>query len=221
MKYEIKINEVTILEEVPNYWTNTDYINLLEKFNFPDAKNMQPENLREMLFMAMSDYEPNESAAMVLAYKFSDKLSEGQIAQISNDMMLDKVSEEYPEIDMQYNLFSVNQLLYKGYNGKFLNAKAIAINFNIKAVNESEREITKQLVLKSFNAGLSDSNIIKRLFSDEMTTDQNFDDAEAILWELQHNENHNYTLITSEYWINKEDIISSDFQGSCLFAEQD
>jgi hypothetical protein len=219
MKYALKINEVTILEEVPNYWTNTDYINLLEKFNFPDAKDISPKNLREMLFMAVSDYEPNEAATIVLTYKLSDRLSEGQISQISNDMLLDKVSEEYPEIDMQYDLFSVNQLLYKGYNGKFPNAKAIAIRFDIQSVEDSVLEITKQVVLKSFNAGLADSNIVKRLFQDEMTTDKNFDDAEGILWELHKNDKHNYTLITSEYWINKEDIISSDFQGICLFAD--
>jgi hypothetical protein len=46
--------------------------------------------------MAITDFEPNE-AAIVLDYKLSDSLNEGQIQQISNDMLIDKISEEYPD----------------------------------------------------------------------------------------------------------------------------
>jgi hypothetical protein len=56
------------------------------------------ENLSELL--SITDFEPNEAAAIVLDYKLSDSLNEGQI-QISNDMLIDKISEEYPEIAMQ------------------------------------------------------------------------------------------------------------------------
>jgi hypothetical protein len=43
----------------------------------------------------------------------SDSLNEGQIQQISNDMLIDKISEEYPEIAMQAPLYHINQLLLK------------------------------------------------------------------------------------------------------------
>jgi hypothetical protein len=46
----------------------------------------------------------------------------GQIEQISHNMLIDKVCEEY-QIHMQGRLFHVNQLLFKAYNGKFPNAK--------------------------------------------------------------------------------------------------
>jgi hypothetical protein len=38
-------------------------------------------------------------------------------------MLIDKISEEYPEI-VQAPLYHINQLLFKAYNGKFPNAKA-------------------------------------------------------------------------------------------------
>jgi hypothetical protein len=62
--------------------------------------------------MAITDFEPNEAAAIVLDYKLSDSLNEGQIQQISNDMLIDKISEEYPET-MQAPLYHINQLLLK------------------------------------------------------------------------------------------------------------
>lgn len=221
MKFNIKLNSAETLEEIKNYWTNDDYIQLLEKFNFPDANTIKPENLREMLFMAISDFEPNEAAEIVLTYKLSESLNEGQISQISNDMLIDKICEEYPEIDLHYALYNVNQLLFKAYNGTFLNCKATLVDFEIEKPENFEGEITKEIVLKSFNNGLSESNIIKRLFAERMTTDTRFEQAEDILWELKNKEGNNYTFITSEYWMNKDEIIASEFEGECLLADKE
>lgn len=219
MKFNIKINTASTIEEIENYWRNEDYISLLELFSFPDADTIKPENLREMLFMAITDFEPNEAAKILLTYKLSENLNEGQIDQMSNDMLLDKISEEYPEIDLHYDLFNINQLLFKAYNGKFPNAKATIVNFSLKPIEKFEGEITKEMVLKSLNRGISDSNIIKRLFSDQMSTDLLFQEAEDILWKLDKNEGEEFTLITSEYWLNKDEIIGSEFEGECLIAE--
>lgn len=220
MKFKIVLNNVSTVEEIENYWENQDYVNLLELFSFPDANTIKPENLREMLFMAIGDYEPNDAAEIVLTYKLSENLNEGQIAQISNDMLLDKVCEEYPEIDLHYDLFSINQLLFKAYNGKFPNAKATVVDFSITSLDGFDDEITKEIVLKTFNNGISDRNVIKRLFLDQMTTDELFEQAEDILWELNKKDATNYTFITSEYWLNNEELLASEFEGDCLLSEK-
>ena len=220
MKFSIKLNSAETVEEIENYWTNQDYINLLELYNFPDAKTIKPENLREMLFMAISDFEQNEAAEILLTYKLSERLNEGQIAQISNDMLLDKVCEEYPEIDLHFALFNINQLLFKAYNGKFPNAKATVVDFNLVSEDGFEDEITKEIVLKSLNNGISDSNLIKRLFTEKMSTNEDFPEAEDIIWKLTKNDDSNFTLITSEYWLNKDELIASEFEGECLLAEK-
>ena len=218
MKFSIKLNSAETVEEIDNYWSNQDYINLLELYNFPDAKTIKPENLREMLFMAISDFEPNEAAEILLTYKLAERLNEGQIAQISNDMILDKICEEYPEIDLHFDLFNINQLLFKAYNGKFPNAKATVVDFSIVSADGFEDEITKEIVLKSLNNGISDSNLIKRLFTEKMSTDEEFEEAKDIIWKLTKNDDSNFTLITSEYWLNKNELVASEFEGECLLA---
>ena len=218
MKFSIKLNSAETVEEIDNYWSNQDYINLLELYNFPDAKTIKPENLREMLFMAISDFEPNEAAEILLTYKLAERLNEGQIAQISNDMLLDKICEEYPEIDLHFDLFNINQLLFKAYNGKFPNAKATVVDFSIISADGFEDEITKEIVLKSLNNGISDSNLIKRLFTEKMSTDEEFEEAKDIIWKLTKNDDSNFTLITSEYWLNKNELVASEFEGECLLA---
>lgn len=214
MNYQITINSANTVDQIEEYWTNEDYIKLLEKFDYPDASDADAASLKELLFMAISDFEAKDAAAIVLEYKLSEDLSAGQIQQISNDMLLDKVCEEYPEIGLHSTLFHINQLLYKAYNGTFPNAKATVMEFSITpSEGENEKELTKENVLKLLNNGLSDSNLIKRLFDLPMNENAPFPEASAIVWDLTTTNNVDYVLTTSEYWLSKDDIVASEFEG--------
>jgi hypothetical protein len=109
-------------------------------------------------------------------------------------------------------LFHINQLLFKAYNGTFPNAKATIIECSFTPA-EGENELTKESILKLLNNGLSGSNLIKRLFDDQMTQNAPFPEAEDILWDVKTTDNLNYTIMTSEYWLSKDDIIASEFEG--------
>lgn len=221
MNYQILIKRVDNVNEVEGYWSDEDYVQLLEKFNYPDASTAKKENLPELLEMAISDYEPNEAAEIALAYKLGEELNEGQIEQISHNMLIDKVCEEYPEIHMQARLFHINQLLYKAYNGKFPNTKASIVHFSMTPKDGEVKELTAENVLKLLNNGLSDRNLIKRLFEDQMTKNIPFPTAEAIVWELNTEDNVNFSLVTSENWINNDDIIASEFEGELEEIEEE
>ena len=212
MNYQVAIKNIDTVNEVEGYWSDADFVALLQKFNYPDGTTAEKSTLPELLEMAISDYEPNEAAQIVLEYKLGDQLSEGQIEQISNNMLIDKVCEEYPEIHMQGRLFHVNQLLFKAYNGKFPNAKASVVHFSMTPTNGEAQKLTAENILKLLNNGLSDRNLIKRLFENQMSQNIPFPEAEGIVWELNTKDDVNYSLITSENWINKEDITESEFE---------
>lgn len=214
MKFNIVINSADTVEEIPGYWTTADYVTLLEKFNYPDAGNADTATLEELLLMAITDFEPNEAAAIILEYKLADKLGEGQLQQISNDMLLDKISEEYPDISLHATLFHINQLLFKAFNGKFPNTKATLIDFSVKPVDSGEEtEFTKENMLHLLDKGLSGSNLIKRLFGEQMAGSKPFPEAENILWELKATGSQHYTILTSNYWLSKDDIVAGEFEG--------
>lgn len=212
MNYQVVIKNIDTVNEVEGYWSDEDLILLLEKFNYPDGAVAEKSSLPELLEMAISDYEPNEAAAIVLDYRLGDQLSEGQIEQISNNMLIDKVCEEYPEIHMQGALFNVNQLLFKAYNGKFPNAKASVVHFSMTPKDGETQKLTEENVLKLLNNGLSDRNLIKRLFESQISQNIPFPEAESIIWELTTEDDVNYNLVTSENWINKDDVIASEFE---------
>jgi len=113
---------------------------------------------------------------------------------------------------MQGTLFHINQLLFKAYNGKFPNAKASIVHFSMTPTGGEAQKLTAENVLKLLNNGLSDRNLIKRLFENQISQNIPFPEAEAIVWELTTEDNVNYDLVTSENWINKEDITEYEFE---------
>jgi hypothetical protein len=211
MHYTITINKISSLEEIKGYWTNKDFINLLDKFDVPDGDQLDPSELWEMLCMAVSDFEPDEAAAIILDYKLGEELNEGQIQNISHEMLEDKISEEYPNIALHYPLFNINQLLYKAYNGKFPKILATQLEVELSVKGEEDLEVSKEMMLKYVEPLLSDRNPIKRLFEDQLEEGHTFEDAKHVIWELHNLGQHQYRIITSDYWINREDIVDGEF----------
>jgi hypothetical protein len=221
MKVKIKITEVKTVNEFDFYWKPEDYISLLKEFDFPDAEKSKKEELLELLFMAITDFEPNESAQILLTYKLGDKLNEGQIQSLSHEMINDKVAEEYPEPSLHFALFNINQLLYRAYNGTFPNTEASIIELEITPITNSEVEIDKEILIKALVAGLKDNNLIKRLFEQQINGHVLFSDAANTIWEIKKLNDKNYQLITSKYWVDKEDFLNFEYDAEIAFFEEE
>ncbi|NHN27244.1 hypothetical protein FIA58_016295 [Flavobacterium jejuense] len=210
MKAIFTIEKVSSLTEIPNYWSKEDYFALLKAFDVPVADTLSNDECIEYLQMAVSELEPNQAAQILLTYKLSAFLNENQIEQISNDMLIDKISEEYPEIGLHLDLFSINQLLFKLYNGKFPNTKAILIEVLVEIEDYSE-VLTKEEIIKYIMEMTSERNVIKRLFSEKLEHNTPFEEANDIIWKLEHSNDH-YKIYTSEYWIADEEIEKSKIE---------
>lgn len=169
--------------------------------------------------MAIADYETNEAATILLDYKLSEHLNKGQIDQLSHEMLLDRISEEYPKIELHQELYMINQLLYKAYNGKFLNTEATLVDFEITPLLNTDPEITKEIVLKCFAKNLDSHNIMIRLFGGQLNGEEKFEEAKDVLWELQENEN-GYRFITSDYWMSKKEFINEALDCKIDFFEE-
>lgn len=212
MKYLVKISDVKSTDKLEGAWNNNDFMELLTRFEYPDAKQLKPDELKDFLFMAISDFEPNEAAAILLDYKFSDILTAGQIDNISHEMLRTKVCENYTEIDLHQNLFNINQLLYNAYNGKFPKVKVNIVDFEITDEHHASAEITKETVLKALSYGLSDNNLMKRLLSDQLENRTSFPEAEGIVWDLQNKGNGIYSITISEKWLTKNDFEKLEYE---------
>lgn len=211
LKININIKEIKTVNEFDFYWQTEDYINLLKEFDFPEAENSKKTELLDLLFMAITDFEPHESAQILLKYKLGEELNEGQIHSLSYEMQNDKVAEQYPEPALHFVLFNINQLLYKAYNGKFPNTEATIIDLEITPITDIDVEIDKEILLKALGAGLKENNLIKRLFNDQISGEELFTDAAKSIWKIDKIKDNNYLVMTSKNWIDKEDFLYSEY----------
>lgn len=212
MKYLVKIKDVKTDDELDGAWSNDDFKELLIRFDYTDTEQLKPADLQEYLFMAISDFEPNEAAAILLDYKLSGVLGDGQVDNISHEMLREKVSENYSDIYIHQELFNINQLLYKAYNGKFPLTRVSIVRFEIMGVSNDQAEITKETVLKALSYGLSENNLMKRLLSDQLMGKAPFPEAKGIVWNLQNNGKDDYSMTTSEKWLTKDEFINLEYE---------
>ena len=220
MKLAVKITGIQNVNEIPSYWNNQDYKELLKMFDFPDVDQINDAELTEMLNMAITDFEPAEAAQIVLNYKLGDQLNEGQIHTISHEMTEDKVAEEYPEPELHYDLFNVNQLLYKAYNGTFPNTEASIIDLEVTS-GDAEFEMTEEIMTKLIAVGLIETSLLKRLYSDQLEGTVAFEDAAKFIWTLKKKNETTYELLTSKYWIEKDDIQQSEYETEIVFFDEE
>lgn len=213
MRCSVKVAELATIHEIDGAWSDQDYIALLDRMNFPGAEKSAPEELRELLFMAIGDFEPHEAAEIILSYKLSNLLTKGQIQNIAVEMIEDKVAEEYSDIALHYALYNINQLLHKAFNGRFPDTKASRLKLELEFHLNKKMEPTKEIVLKAICNGLDERNLIKRLFPEQLAGKVEFPESEHIIWELAESDHGTISIITSDYWISEEDLLSNEFEG--------
>lgn len=211
MKFKITLHKIKSIDKIAGYWTKEDYINLLELLDYSDAKSLPESELFDMLTMAITDYEPEEAAEVLLRYKFQNVLREGQIKNLSHEMLVDKVAEEYSDISFHYPLFNINQLLYQAYNGKF--PKTLASVIDIEIQFSSKINVTKEIVLRTISDLLSEKSLLKRLFNNQLDSEQELKEADHIIWDLKQIDENTFQIISSDYWLNKEDFEFDEFSG--------
>lgn len=222
MKYKVTIKSVQTVHSIDGYWTNEDYINLLELLDYPDARSAAPTELKELLQMAVSDFEPSDAAETFLKYRLSEVLSDGQIQNLSHEMLQDKVAEEYPDTSLHYDLYCVNQLLFELYNGKFPNTEATIIKTILSPMTKGQQHtVNEEVALKAIRYGLKDSNLLTRLFEGQLDGNEEFGDAANVLWDLKDNGEDHFRLITSHYWIEKDDFVQEEFEAEIHFFENE
>ncbi len=218
MKIHVEIIDVQTVNQLEDYWKTEDFKNLLTAFDIQGIDGVKPSEILEYLNMAINDLEPAKAAEIVLQYKLGDALNEGQIQNIAHEMTIDKVSEEYPDPELHVDLFSVNQLLYRAYNGKFPNTEATIIR--LKLSSSEDFEVNKEVILKSLVPGLQENNLVTRLFNDQISGEAEFNDAAKVIWEFKQ-ENDTIQLTTSDYWISKQDFELKEFDAKIVFFQSE
>ena len=208
--FKVEILSFTTISELPDSWKKSDYLALLSSMDYSNPEEIKDSELKEMCFMSLTDFEPVESAKIVLDYVIDGRLTDGQIENLSHEILTEKLWEEYPELSLHPDLYRATQLLYQAYNGKF--PRTEGVEFQVKITSKQPGDIAifeenpEAPVVRLLAAGMSDHSLIHRLFSDQLEG-LHFEEAASILWQLNvidSNESSiTYNIVSSSYWLDE------------------
>ena len=209
MKHTFIVHRVFFktIKELPFFWTEEKYRDLLELMEFDNAASLATAELKDMCLMSLTDNEPEEAAQLVLTYVFKNKLNKGQIDNLSNEILEEKMWEEYADLSLHEEFFAVHQLLYDAFEGTFPHPEAVSFQIRIQETNKKGltlfHENPEPTLVRLLVNGMADNNVIHRLF-DEQLDGENFPEAKDILWQLKMVKNEAGELIadviSSNYW---------------------
>lgn len=209
MKTLFKVKPISFktLQELPKAWDPKQYIDLLEIMDYGNTSDISAEDLKEMCTLLLIENEPEEAAKILLTYCFRDKLTSGQIENLSNEMIAEKMWEEYADLSLHEQFFNISQLLYQAYNGTFPHPEAVIFNVEITTKNTQDLDMftknTEARLIPILVNGMPQNTLIKRLFQNKLD-DGSFEEAQHIIWQLNYTKTDNNTLlfniISSSYW---------------------
>ncbi|MDO1451629.1 hypothetical protein Q0590_35480 [Rhodocytophaga aerolata] len=198
----------TTIHELPHSWEKKDYLALLKQMDYENPEEIPDSELQAMCLMSLTDVEPVEAAQVIVGYLFAGQLSEGQIENVSHQMLTEKLWEEYPELSLHEGFFKATQLLYTAYNGKF--PRGEAVQFQIKLTPEEGASLSlfdghpEAPLLRLLAQGMPDRALLNRLFSEKLAGDS-FEEARHILWRLDTIEKDSnyiiFEIVSSAYWL--------------------
>ncbi|MBT8307507.1 MAG: hypothetical protein KJN85_11270 [Maribacter sp.] len=218
MKVFFKVEKLQFvsIQELPNSWTNQNYLDLLDLMDYDETSALAPKELKEMCLMSLSDNDPEAAAKIVLEYIFKNRLSKGQIDNLSNEILDEKMWEEYADLSMHEEFFNVTQLLYQAFNGIFPHPRAVMFRVKVTAISKEDLSVfnifPEAPLIRLLVAGLSENTLIFRLF-EEQVDGHEFLDAKDIIWQLTADKKAEneliFNVISSSYWFHDLKYITS------------
>ena len=198
------------LTELPDSWQNSDYKELLKKMNYENSEDIKEAEVKEMCLMSFTDLEPREAAEIVLGHLFPDQLNAGQIDNLAHQMLTEKLWEENPELPLHRGFYQATQLLHDAYNGTFPRTQAVQFQVKCTAADPSDLAVFAEApaapLLRLLAAGLPDSALLNRLFTDKLAGTE-FTEASSIIWQLktisQDASSIVFDVVSSAYWLEE------------------
>lgn len=209
-RFQVQVLSFSILQELEGAWKVDDFSALLEALDYGDTSGMNDDELREMCIMSLQDLSPEEAAALVLKYILGNRLKDGQIRSIANEMLDDKLWEQYADMSLHESMFNIGSLLFAAFPRVFPEPDAVRVQLEIVPTNEAGKETLGRRLHESFLVrlladGMADDSILHRLF-DEQLSEKSFPEADAIVWIVQVEASAADTvkvdLISSGYWLD-------------------
>lgn len=208
--FHVQLIDFSNLLEIEGVWTNADFEALLDDMEFGDRSGLGDDELHEMCLMSLQDQEPDEAAYIVLKHVIGDALREGQLRNMANEMLDEKLWEEYVDPAFHERLFNVGSLLYAAMPRVFLKPDAVRVRLEVTSLTPPSSELLSASPNESFLVrlladGMEDRAVLHRMYGDQLTG-KSFPNADKIIWIVRvvpaGKDVWSVEAISSGYWLD-------------------
>ena len=210
-KYKVQLLELKEIHEIPLVWTEEEFRGLLQHVEYDDVQAIPAEELKDMACLALTDFEAEEAAVIVLEYRLGERLNKGQRQNLAIELQDEKIWEEYADLSLHEALFHVSCMLHWAFPKNFREPDIAALKLSITPLTQESRQNseapTAGFLTRVLNDGMDEHTLINRLF-DESLVANSFPEAEDIIWQFEahgarENSNDNtITIYTSWNWVD-------------------
>jgi len=215
--FHVQILNFSNLQEIEGAWTTDDFAALLDAMEYGDRSGMGDDELREMCLMSLQDLEPEEAAYLVLRHDMGNVLREGQLRNMANEMLDEKLWEEYVDPAVHERLFNVGSLLYAAFPQTFPEPDAVRVKFEITCANAASRELltaspNESFLVRLLADGMDSHAVLHRLYGEQLKG-KSFPNADEVVWivrtEAVSEDVMVIEVISSGYWLDALDRTKS------------
>ncbi len=184
--FQVTVTDITPFDQIADVWSVGQHQALLDEMGVGDLAGLPDDEITEMCLMALQDREPAEAAALLLKYRMGDDLSDGQIQHLCNEMLDEKLWEEYAEIGLHESFYEVAMLLHAAVAGSVPEPDAITVTLNVVATNADgktllENPLDESWLIRLLADGMPEDCLLLRLFGEQIRGDA-FPEASDIIW---------------------------------------
>ena len=208
--FRVRLLGFSNLLEIEGARTAGDFAALLEAMEYGDVSQMSDKELREMCILSLQDLDPVEAAYLVLKHDMGDVLRDGQARNLANEMLDEKLWEEYADSKLHERMFNAGSLLYAAFPRTFPKPDAVHVQLEVTAENAAAKELLTASLNESFLVrlladGMESHAVLHRLYGKELTG-TSFPNADEVVWivrtEAISEETMRMDIVSSGYWLD-------------------
>jgi hypothetical protein len=209
-RYEVRVIRFDVLEQLDGAWVNDDFLALLDAMEYGDTATISSDELRDMCVLSLQDLEPRAAAALILRHKLGNLLSDGEIRNMSNEMLDEKLWEEHADMTLHEALFNIGSLLYLAFPLTCPEPDAVRVKLAVSAVNAPARAalsgtLSESFVVRLLGDGMDRNAVLHRRFGEQLVGSA-FPEADKVIWTVcsQSAGEHavEVEVVSSGYWLD-------------------
>ncbi len=186
--FDVSVLSQDEIHSLTGDWDNEALRKVLALADADDIGEIAEEDLEDICLMSLQDIGNQRAGEIVLEAVFDDSMRPGVRQNLVDDLQEDQPWDDFAEVSQQRGIFVAVCLLHKAFPIRYGTPDATRLTVRVQA--ETSAGLTSidprncAWLVRLLACGLSDDNIVHRLYGDELIRGE-FTEAAGLIWQAE------------------------------------